>query len=610
MKKLSKASFGTTPVHFEAVLGRALQEERQPMKRKHYRAIVVMAVLIIAMACTALAVTMSQSAKFSKVQAAREAVMEKYGLTVDTMGIFAADATQRDGAWTIVFSPLKYITQGVGQYTVVLSEDGAAEASWTYDDTDPAVYASGSLDAEVWGQAQLEAAQAVSRAYYENYIAMESTAAAEMDDMAKLERRAQADQVLYEAQRQGMDVFVLNLVPGAEDLTPMEAVALAKQAVTDKYGVPVEALDQYAHTLMFLKYQSKDEPMYRVSLGHYGEDSRLFYVSFGIDLFSPSGEIYACKVGCPLEDWTLPDGPLDTYQEAVREYVEEGAFDLRAPAEKAEIAARMEAAGFGEYLEGRRYIEPETDDLPEADALLAAEAALVERCGFTEDTLSLFSPIVSMQQLESGRAWVFSYSPAKTDDWPWDFAGKMGDYQIILDAQTGTLLEAAWSLEESRDSAAYTARTFGRAKAYDTSLLPYVQALLGASEPFYEKYRTVYEILTWSLEDSAAHDQLFRDAGFNPEYYPNGLPGQGDLTEEAAIEAAKEALQKEFGVTAERLETAIIEPAFHVNNPERHVWYLRASLFDGGHQDTFDITLDAVTGEIINIEYDTGVGNG
>lgn len=609
MKKLSKASFGTTPVHFEVVLGRALQEERQPMKRKHYRAIVVMAVLIIAMACTALAVTLGQSAKFSKVQAAREAVMEKYGLTVDTMGIFTADATQRDGAWTIVFSPLKYTTQGVGQYTVVLSEDGAAEASWTYDDTDPAVYASGSLDAEVWGQAQLEAAQAVSRAYYENYFAMESTGAAEMDDMAQLERRAQVDQVLYDAQRQGMDVFVLNLVPGAEDLTPMEAVALAKQAVTDKYGVPVEALDQYAHTLSFLKYQSDDEPMYRISLGHYGEDSRLFYVSFGIDLFSPSGEIYACKVGCPLENWTLPDGPLDAYQEAVREYMEEGAFDLRAPAEKAEIAARMEAAGFGEYLEGRRYIEPEADDLPEADALLAAEAALVECCGFTEDTLPLFSPIVSMQQLESGRAWVLSYSPAKTDDWPWDFAEKMGDYQIILDAQ-GTLLEAAWSLEESRDSAAYTARTFGRAKAYDTSLLPYVQALLKASEPLYAKYHTVYEILTWSLEDSAAHDQLFRDAGFNPDYYPNGLPVQGDLTEEAAIEAAKEALQKEFGVTAERLETAIIEPAFHVNDPERHVWYLRVFLYDGGHQDNFDITLDAVTGEIINIEYDTGVGNG
>ena len=57
MKELTKHTFGETTEYFKHRLAYALEQEEKPMKikRKAYVSIIVIAVLFIAVACTALA---------------------------------------------------------------------------------------------------------------------------------------------------------------------------------------------------------------------------------------------------------------------------------------------------------------------------------------------------------------------------------------------------------------------------------------------------------------------------------------------------------------------------------------------------------------------------
>lgn len=90
------------------------------------------------------------------LQAANDALTARYGLTVPALGLF--DKTiARCGDTSFV----TYVTNGnipaslSGEYHVVVT-DGKAQAYWTHDDADPALWQSGELTSPAWGVKQLE----------------------------------------------------------------------------------------------------------------------------------------------------------------------------------------------------------------------------------------------------------------------------------------------------------------------------------------------------------------------------------------------------------------------------------------------------------------------
>lgn len=89
------------------------------------------------------------------VYLARQAVMEQYGLTLQTLGIFRDDCRLTDTGWVVRFYTNGQISPRLaGEYTVE-KENGFITASWTHDDVDSSVYADGSLNLVAWGQPQL-----------------------------------------------------------------------------------------------------------------------------------------------------------------------------------------------------------------------------------------------------------------------------------------------------------------------------------------------------------------------------------------------------------------------------------------------------------------------
>lgn len=116
-------------------------------------AAVLALVMLTATAFAMLAVNRAPEAE--AVHTARQTLMDKYGLTADTLGAFYTVCEQNGEGWTVTFrSPFRELA---GEYTVTRSGERVT-ASWTHDAADPALYLDGSLDAPVWGQTQLEAA--------------------------------------------------------------------------------------------------------------------------------------------------------------------------------------------------------------------------------------------------------------------------------------------------------------------------------------------------------------------------------------------------------------------------------------------------------------------
>lgn len=257
MKALDNRSvYGAMPQSVQAVVANALQSEVNELAFRKKRTLVTLlaAIILIALACTALAITLSRT-QYDAAKAARTAVMEQYGLTMDTIILFEEEKSEENGVWTVAFRPWKYNPEAIGVYTVTVEEGKAPVAVWTHDGAD---VTSEDLTAEVWGPSQLEQVAALEKA---QYAPVENIADAE-DLYEWLEMEAKRDQIFLDA---GIEVFVMHLLPGPDDIPVEEAIAAAKKAIHKTYGVSEERLAQLKNTMMFLKYQDKDEPVYRIS---------------------------------------------------------------------------------------------------------------------------------------------------------------------------------------------------------------------------------------------------------------------------------------------------------------------------------------------------------
>lgn len=587
----------------------AAKEEMGGGPRRKLSAAMVMTLVVVLLAATALAVTLIFSAQYDATRTARQAVMDQYGLTQDTLGLFGASEAQEGDGWRVRFTPIMYDEEAMGSYEVTVKGGKAGEVSWSNDGKVVPTFQEAGFTGEAWGQSQLVELLAMYRSHQAAQSNIDWNHGAELT----LEDLAERDKAYAEASQQGLEVGVMHMMPTENDIQPEEAVQLAKEAVVKKYGVSMDTLAKYEVQMDFLKYGDDEEPVYRISLGS-GEQrpgEYIFYIDYYVALFSPSGTVQRCTAGSPTA-LTLPEGSLKDYRDVVVEFMEEGKFEQLMPEEKAALAKRIVEAGYGDLIGNKEYVAPASGDISQDEATLKAEAAMVEAYGFTMDTLTLFKANPSMQMLDGERAWVIDYSPLTQLGW-WssksDLEMALGHYQVTLKADTGAAQTITWDLQQKRGTHTYTGETWGQAEVYDAKMLPWVQALIKANALYYEEVEEWIQERPLSLEEEARHDQMFRDAGFPATRYPSGLPREGDLTQENALALAKLALCEEFGLTEERLAKAEVIPHYLVardtNGPE---W---AFLFFFGGQEDYDyyVSMDAESGAILNIMQE-GMGNG
>lgn len=141
------------PRNRNAVLDRTKGE---PKMKKRLSAGLILAVVLTLAAVSALAVyALTRSPEAEAVYQARQAVMDAYGLTAETMGLFHAEHQKTEDGWRVNFRALMNVDpERAGVYTVEKTADGMT-AAWSHDGLDPALWRGGDLTAPAYGQEQL-----------------------------------------------------------------------------------------------------------------------------------------------------------------------------------------------------------------------------------------------------------------------------------------------------------------------------------------------------------------------------------------------------------------------------------------------------------------------
>lgn len=147
------------PFLYQRVAAQVEKGEKK-VKSNLTKCIVIALIVVMCMSTVAVAaMVLNYSPSVSALKRAREAVMEKYGLTQTTLGLFNYEMSMTEDAYIIEFRSdvLNEERQEVaGCYTVIVPENGEISVTWSHDDVDPALWQSGDMNASVWGQPQLE----------------------------------------------------------------------------------------------------------------------------------------------------------------------------------------------------------------------------------------------------------------------------------------------------------------------------------------------------------------------------------------------------------------------------------------------------------------------
>ena len=213
------------PRNRSAVLARTKGE---PKMKKRMSAGLILAVALMLAAVSALAVyALTRSPEAEAKYQARQAVMDAYGLTAETMGLFHAEHEETDDGWRVTFRALANIDPGrAGVYTVEKTADGRT-AAWSHDGLDPALWRGEDLTAPAYGQEQL--LYALNEGQEEALaLARESAASGPM-------QTPPAPAPVNEDASVWMDVREVE--PGPEDMGLAEAKEIMRAAAQEELGL-------------------------------------------------------------------------------------------------------------------------------------------------------------------------------------------------------------------------------------------------------------------------------------------------------------------------------------------------------------------------------------
>lgn len=178
--------------------------------------------------------TPTRDSRAEAVHLARHAVMEKYGLTLSTLGIFLDDCQLTDTGWVVTFQTSGQINHRLAGVYTVTRENGFISASWSHDDVDPALWQSGGLNTVAWGQHQLLYARGEGAREAMAINQQLNTAEGTKIDCSHIE---------------GTDLWgdpLTNAEPTPDDVPIEQAAETARQALSQHFGTTWEALNVLA----------------------------------------------------------------------------------------------------------------------------------------------------------------------------------------------------------------------------------------------------------------------------------------------------------------------------------------------------------------------------
>lgn len=162
---------------------------------------------------------------------ARNALIEKYGLTLATLGLFRDSCHLMDTGWVVTFETTGLINRRLaGVYTVEKS-NGLITASWTHDDVNPSVWQNTTeLNTVAWGQQQL---------VYARKVAPKEATAISMEQNALDGEKIDSDYI------EGTELWgdlLHDVEPTSNDMSATEALSIAKEAFQQQFGLDASSV--------------------------------------------------------------------------------------------------------------------------------------------------------------------------------------------------------------------------------------------------------------------------------------------------------------------------------------------------------------------------------
>ena len=196
--------------------------------KKRLSAGLILAVVLTLAAVSALAVyALTRSPEAEAVYQARQAVMDAYGLTAETMGLFHAEHQKTEDGWRVNFRALMNVDpERAGVYTVEKTADGMT-AAWSHDGLDPALWRGGDLTAPAYGQEQL--LYALKDGWAEALELAQESAASGPAQTPSVSAPMNEDASVW------MDVREVE--PGPEDMSLAQAKEIMRAAAQEELGL-------------------------------------------------------------------------------------------------------------------------------------------------------------------------------------------------------------------------------------------------------------------------------------------------------------------------------------------------------------------------------------
>jgi hypothetical protein len=486
-----------------------------------------------------------------EAKTAREALMQVYGFTNETFTFFDRAVTfslgddSHDSCWIVTYTPKSYADAvGIYHVTVDAVTGDMTGTSWTYDDItledEPA-----NLSASVWNVSLIDRLLAFPAQYEQRRAEMEQTLG--VFESWNLEDKATLDK-MYLYIGYPVDGIALNVLPDDEDYSYQEAVKQTMASIEKNYFVDVDVLDTWDRHASLFQFADQTEKLWVITLLNPDNAINERYV---VELRSPSGAIELCA-----------------------RYLNE---QIVQPEQKSTLVET----------------EPGTTSTDE-HILMVAWESMKSTYGFEDVTRPYLDAIITKDEEQETYTVAYrsnNYNPRK-----------IGDYTIVLDAETLNILRTDWSLKESYQNQGSTTpwKTADLWSAYEYNQYA---TLRMETKAIVEQAGDQWSM---SFEQQAAYDALYRQAGYDRTQYFHGVPSALDIPLEAAIKIANGAIENQFQIDQNILEQAELTYEFDVSDETLCKWRLRVLVTSSGEETMYIVVIDSRSEKVLSISAQPG----
>lgn len=580
------------------------------MKQKRFAMLFTTLLLVLSLASGACASTLARSEQYEVFLQAREIMYDTYGFDIQTLSLFTPIVSKaEDGLWEVEFSPIKYGNR-MGSYKLTLKDGKLDDISWSkgLDEKQLETLASASLDFHTWGAMQIKEALTLDLAASEKQLEIYQKYSP--DKLQSMEAHNELAQWYRDNHHPESVGYFEEIILGENELAESEAIGIAKETLARKYGLSDDEMENDYHYSVFASRDLDGNLFYQISADQLDPTTEHYMSVYftTVDGFLGKAVESYCVRGA--WDMKLPEGPLDEYGEYVQEFFDRECFAYYPYDEKADVAQRLEDAGFEQYLQEVTYRLPTEDELSADEVMDLFKIALEEKRGITEDMLVLFdiqSSLVTYHEPDKG-IWIFRLVPANLTDF-FSYWSGLGEYIIHIDSKTGKLLLNEWTYDYFYEHQTPTKKNWGSMQGWNGNALVWLLELREQLNKIGKNYGFADDI---PGEVLARVHELHRENGFDPSQYNLSLPGADDLTEEEAVAIARQVLMEDCGVDPDEMDKWVRvfayfgdTQAYAASGDENTYACWQIHFYPGvpGEMETYSVYILGSTGEITLVDY-------